>query len=208
MLGPLEVALDGVPVSDFGTDKVRALLAYLAVETDRPHRRESLAGLLWPDQPESSARTNLRRALADMRKALGDGDIELPFLVATRQSIQLNPSADVWVDTDEFLEAQHDDITVDRLEAAVDLYHGDFLTGFSIDDAEPFDEWSLVQREQLRRVLLSALRRLADHHESAGNHTAAINYAWRRVEADRFNEGAHRQVMRLLALRGAATRIG
>jgi hypothetical protein len=32
----------------FKSNKVRALLAYLAVEMDRPHRREVLAGLLWP----------------------------------------------------------------------------------------------------------------------------------------------------------------
>ena len=67
LLGPFEVALDGEPVTGFVSDKVRALLAYLAVEADRPHRRETLAGLLWPDVPEQSARTSLRTALANVR---------------------------------------------------------------------------------------------------------------------------------------------
>ena len=44
-LGSLDVTLDGVPVTGFATDKVRALLAYLVVEADRPLRRELLAGL-------------------------------------------------------------------------------------------------------------------------------------------------------------------
>jgi DNA-binding SARP family transcriptional activator len=52
LLGPFQVTLAGEPVTSFESDKVRALLAYLAVEADRPHRRESLAGLLWPDWPE------------------------------------------------------------------------------------------------------------------------------------------------------------
>ena len=45
-LGGFAVTLDGQPVTAFGTNKVRALLAYLAVESARPHRREELAGLL------------------------------------------------------------------------------------------------------------------------------------------------------------------
>jgi DNA-binding SARP family transcriptional activator len=54
------------------TGKVRALLAHLAVKADRPHRRETLAGLLWPDYPERSARASLRNALSDLRTAIGD----------------------------------------------------------------------------------------------------------------------------------------
>ena len=46
LLGPFQASLDGQPITAFRYDKVRALLAYLAVESDRPHRRETLAGLL------------------------------------------------------------------------------------------------------------------------------------------------------------------
>ena len=70
VLGPLQVSLDGEPVSGFASDKVRALLAYLALSPDRPHRREALAGLLWPEFPERSARTNLRNALANLRQVI------------------------------------------------------------------------------------------------------------------------------------------
>ena len=61
LIGAFEVTLDGQPMLGFESDRVCALLAYLAVESDRPHRREKLAGLLWPDLPEESARANLRR---------------------------------------------------------------------------------------------------------------------------------------------------
>ncbi len=51
----MQVTLDGNPISAWKSDKAQALLAYLAVEADRPQRRERLAGLLWPDAPERRA---------------------------------------------------------------------------------------------------------------------------------------------------------
>jgi hypothetical protein len=72
VLGPFQVSVDGVPVDGFATDKVRALLAYLALSPGHPHRREALAGLLWPDFPERSARASLRNALANLRNVLGE----------------------------------------------------------------------------------------------------------------------------------------
>jgi DNA-binding SARP family transcriptional activator len=46
LLGPMQVTRDGQPVSGFTQAKVRALLAYLAVEANHPHSREALALLL------------------------------------------------------------------------------------------------------------------------------------------------------------------
>ena len=47
LFGPLEATLDGALITTFESNKVRALLAYLAAEADRPQRREALASLLW-----------------------------------------------------------------------------------------------------------------------------------------------------------------
>ena len=54
MLGSFQVSREGEPLSGFASDKVRALLAYLAL-SPRPHRREAQAGPLWPEFPERSA---------------------------------------------------------------------------------------------------------------------------------------------------------
>ena len=84
-LGGFQVTLDGVPVTNFESNKVRALLAYLATEAQRLHRRESLAALLWPDWPDSAALSNLRYALSDLRKVIGDRTAEPPYLLITRE---------------------------------------------------------------------------------------------------------------------------
>ena len=86
LLGPFRVALDGEPATGFVSDKARALLAYLAVEADRPHRREALAGLLWPDYTERAARASLRTALANVRQVIGDRGARPPFLHVRRQT--------------------------------------------------------------------------------------------------------------------------
>jgi len=102
LFGPFQVALKGEPVTDFETEKVRALLAYLAVEADRPHRREFLAEMLWPGRPEGAARANLSHALGSLRRATGDYEAVLPFLIITRGTIQFNTDSNVWVDVAEF----------------------------------------------------------------------------------------------------------
>ncbi len=206
LLGPFQLTLDGKPVTSFRSDKVRALFAYLVVENDRPHRREKLAGLLWPEYPDQAARANLRRALADLRQAVDDHHATPPLFDISRQTIQFNTTGDAWNDvmalTDLLESGPALEETIHRLEEAVSLYRGDFLEGFSISNSPAFEEWLLLNRERLRRQILEALQRLAEHYEKRGEYRHALQYAWRQVELEPWRERAHRQLMRLLTLTG------
>jgi DNA-binding SARP family transcriptional activator/predicted ATPase len=206
LLGPFQATLDGQPVTGFKSNKVRALLAYLAVEADRPHRREVLAGLLWPDWPDRDALSNLRYALSNLRRVIGDRKAELPFLLITRDTLQFDAASDYWLDVTAFT-----DLTglrdLSGLEKAVALYRGSFLEGFSVGDSPAFEEWALFTREQIGRQMSSALHRLAATYEQCGEYEQAQSYAWRQVELEPWDEAAHQQLMRTLALggqRGAA----
>ena len=209
LLGPFQATLGGAPISDFESDKVRALLAYLAVEADRPHRRDALAGLLWPDYSNRAARTNLRNTLANLRQAIGDrapsGDRALSplHLLITREMIQFNPASDYWLDVAAFrARAQVDPPVAHQLEKAVALYRGAFLEGFFLKDSPAFEDWSLLTRERLHRQMLAALRLLARHYGQRGDYDRARDYAWREVELEPWREEAHQRLMRLLALSG------
>src|SRR5512146_2845412 len=90
VLGALQVTLADGETAKFQSDRTRALLAYLAVEADLPHRRDALIGLLWPDEPEETARHNLRQALFNIRQAIGDPAADPPYLLITRHEIQFN----------------------------------------------------------------------------------------------------------------------
>jgi DNA-binding SARP family transcriptional activator len=203
LLGPFRAVLDGEPVTAFESNKVRALLAYLAAEADRPHSREKLAGLLWPERSDRDASANLRYALSNLRAAIGDRQASPPFLLVSRQTIQFNRASDAWVDVAAFSELLTSPApSLSDLERAVGLYQGEFLEGFFVGDSVAFEEWVLLKREQLGRQALSALHCLAAMVEQRGEYERALPYAWRQVELDPWQDKARRQLMRLLALSG------
>lgn len=68
LLGGLRVFLDDKPLTGFYSNKVPALLAYLAT-TRKSHTRDHLAALLWDEMPDADAKTNLRQALANLKNS-------------------------------------------------------------------------------------------------------------------------------------------
>ncbi|MBN1813293.1 MAG: AAA family ATPase, partial [Anaerolineae bacterium] len=215
LLGAYRAVSDGKPVERFGSVKTQALLAFLAIEADRPHRRDSLAGLLWPEEPDGTARNNLRHALSMLRQAVGDrraavADAGLaPLLLVSRESVQFDCSADCWVDVHAFralVGAGHEPATsVEELERAIALYRGDFLEGFYVSDSAAFDDWAMLERDRLQRQAASALRQLVEAFTARGQVREACAYAWRWVELEPWQESAYQQLMTVLALSGQRT---
>ena len=197
LFGGLRIALDGVPLADFMSHKVPALLAYLAM-SEGPQRRDDLAALLWGEMPEVDAKNNLRQAIANLRKALE------PHLLITRETIELNPSTTLFLDVAAFerglqtLSAP----AVRPLQDATALYRGDFLAGFFVRDAPAFEEWMLAQRARYRELALYALHTLTQLHLDAGTYDRAISDATRLLALDSWREEAHRQLMLALARTG------
>lgn len=214
LFGSPHVTLDSEPVTRLKHDKVRALLAYLAVESGRPHRRDSLIGLLWPDYPQAAARNSLRQALTILRHAIGDQKADPPYLLVSRSTLQFNEVADYWLDVAAFrallaVSGRHRHRRPEscttcarRLEQAAALYQGHFLDGFFLPDSAPFEEWALLARESLRLKMLEALGHLIAYHRQRRQHQEALSFARRQLALDPLREDAHRQVMRLYFLDG------
>ena len=214
LLGPLCVTLDEQPVVHFGYDKVPALLAYLAVEADRPHTRDELAALLWPESDDEAARRSLRVALTKLRQAIGDQNARPPFLLIDRQTIRFNADADHTLDIQQFgqLLASVEQHThppgtlcsscAAHLVEAVALYRGELLEQVRIRDSVVFEEWVTLVREQLHQRAVEALSRLMTYQEQQGEHTAAEHVARRLLALEPWDEAAYRCLMRLFADRG------
>ena len=69
LLGQFDIQHNGLPV-EVPSRSAQSLLAYLLLNTGISHRREKLAGLLWPESSEANARSYLRKALWQVRKSL------------------------------------------------------------------------------------------------------------------------------------------
>jgi DNA-binding SARP family transcriptional activator len=60
-LGTFKVTFDQRPITHFRSVNVQGLLVYLALQSDRAISRDVLAALLWPDEPDSVAKKNMRQ---------------------------------------------------------------------------------------------------------------------------------------------------
>src|SRR5215217_7622308 len=96
LLGKFEIKRDGKPVA-ISSRPAQSLFAYLILSAGTAHRREKLAGMLWPDSLEETARDNLRHALWRIRKALRP-KTKVEYILTDDLSIAFNASAEYWLD--------------------------------------------------------------------------------------------------------------
>lgn len=180
--------------------KGQALLVYLAV-THQPHSRDTLATLFWPRADQRTARTNLRRLIYDTGQR-----VEGELFVTTSESIALNPTTSLWTDVRTFKklarEGLSDPIQVNRLIAAADLYRGDLMDGFHLDDCPEFDEWQFFQREESRQILAQVLAHLVEEYTNQEEFQEALFHARRWLTLDSLSEPVHRRLMELYARTG------
>ncbi len=192
LLGGFSLHRQGRLLAPPASKKARMLLAYLLFHPDRDHERAFLAGLLWPDVPETIARRRLSHALWQVKQVC-------PAVEGTRTQIRLSAHHGCWVDAIAFLEAweryQEDPSQLRALEEGVNLYRGPLLPGF-------YDDWVLLQRERLRDIYVQSLERLMMGYMQRGAYEDALVMAQRLLEEEPLHEEAYAQTMRLFALLG------
>lgn len=145
LAGSLALESDGREIPLPSSRRARALLAYLAAHPG-PHARGELAARFWPDVLDASARTSLRAALSELRRALGD---DAERLVARRETVALDGA---WVDLREF------DALIDegRIDDAVAVLEGELLQ--DLDDDWVFE----LRRRHADRLYAAGADRAAD----------------------------------------------
>ena len=207
LLGPPQIELNGNPLA-INRRKVLALLTYLA-SSQRAHQRDHLATLFWPGYDQSSARANLRKTVSLLKQQLDEDRLDIQ-----REQIALVRGHNFWMDTNQFRKLVNGCILTDQtvnevapscmdsLKQAAALYRDDFLTGFSLPDALEFADWQLFQAENHRRKLAQLYETLSRGHAGQNEWEPAIAFARRWLSLDALEESAHRQVMRLLAMKG------
>jgi predicted ATPase/DNA-binding SARP family transcriptional activator len=185
LLGAPEFAWCGAAFRFAAPPRTLPLLAWLLLHRRAPLARDAVAFAFWPDALEEDARSDLRRHLYYLTKALPPQNGE-PWLVTDKKTIAWNARAAVAFDVTDFERLCGDEATLDD---AVRLYRGPLLEGFD-------DEWIEPERERLQKLAEGALRRLVAR-ESERDPARAIAYAQHLLRVDPWREDAVRDLIAL-----------
>jgi len=177
-----------------------ALLAYLALAGRTAVRRDALLALFWPELGEEEGRRALRQALHYLRRVIGDD-----VFAASGDELELRDGA-----------MRCDAVIFDQLvdsgkpAEALDVYRGDFFTGFHVDDvSSEYEEWVERTRARLRRRAAGAAWSASEVASQSGNAQRAIELGRRACELEPDQEAGWRKLMTLhheLGDRGGALR--
>ena len=190
----LEGVAAEVPDRLLTQSKAVALLAYLLLSTRGTfQRRDRIVGLLWPEQDQQHARSQLRKTIHVVRSLLGenifaargDEDIAINHECLTCDAVRLRAAWDRG-----------------RLAEVVELYKGDLLPGYYVADCAEFEEWLEDRRKELHELAVNSCIELAKLLESEASGTKAGEYARRAVRLAGSNERILRRCMIMLARLG------
>jgi len=184
LLGQFSLQLDGHTI-EMPARPAQSLLAYLLL-SPVPHRRERLAGLLWPDSSETNARRNLRQALWQIRRALGDRADE--FILVDEITLAFNPACDSWLDVAGIAQPTEETATADELMAEVAAYVGELLPGF-------YDEWVQLERERIQAQFERKLTLLLERLVGARRWPEVLHWGERWIALGYTPEPAYRALM-------------
>jgi DNA-binding SARP family transcriptional activator len=202
LCGRLLIELDGRRVEDLLPSRQgRLLFAYLALNADRPVRREELIDCLWPQSPPADPMAAVNTLISRLRRALG------PDTVQGRSELSLALPPDAEIDVAFVADA------LDRARSAV--ADGDWQAAWGPAHAAlaitqrgllPGLEASWIDegRRDLNERELEALELVAEVGLGLGGAelAAAERAAKTLVEKSPFRESGHRLRMQVLAARG------
>ena len=202
IFGSPRLELDGA-VLEVKRRRVMALLVYLAL-TGRRHNREKLIDLLYHEQAASLTRNDFRQRLSNLKSLIGDDFVEID-----RGGVLIPHSSDLWIDVVAFRDNLASAKGLGRgarfaavLKRAIDLYRGEFLSGFYLRNSPGFETWQLSERRALEDDYLYTLKSAFTWHRSEEECDQSIEYANRLLGFDQLDESMHRDLMKIYDLVG------
>lgn len=183
----------------------QAILRYLIAQSNYSASADMLMGVFWPEDPSEVARHKLQIAVSAARHSLNSGYFSDPgggYILCKNQFYQINSTATIHTDVDEFLslwkagqQANASQATI-LYESACQLYTGKFL----VEDM--YADWSFPRREHLHQIYLTMCRALANYYTETNRYEDARKWASAILKEDHCDEEAHRQLIRIYSAEG------
>jgi DNA-binding SARP family transcriptional activator len=184
--------------------KAMNLLQILLIHGGRRVSRDALEELLWPEADPEAAANRFYVLVHTLRRLVEPShqNQHWVFICNDGDRYYFNPGASYRLDIREFREyislgerqeRQGDpSAAVDAYEAAVDLYRGDLL------EDESYSEWCCEEREVLKEMYLTTLRRLAGLYLEQSVPEKSVEAYRRALTTDPLREENHQGLMRAL----------
>jgi len=202
LLGTPVFYLDDQALSPSITGRVAGLFIYLII-TRQPQPRSTLANLFWTNVSEQEGKRNLRYLLRDLRKSVSD------YVVVQGDNVAFNQTLPHWVDATTFVTYLNrpaaypeDAAQTTILQELLNLYTGEFLAGFQINDAPNFEDWLQSQRRHLHGLATQGLQVRTQQHLAQGEYEEGLMLNQYLLTLEPWREEVHRQRMLLFAHAG------
>lgn len=166
-IGKFDISFNGEKIV-LTTRASQSLFAYLILTAGTRHRREKLAGLLWPDLSEKKARTYLRQELWRIRKTFS-ACTDREFLLSDDIAIWFDADTEYWLDVDQLAKLIEQASAGDIMQA-LQLYEGELLPGF-------YEDWITQERERLLALFEKGNARLLGILEAGRRWQETVDWA-------------------------------
>ena len=184
-LGQFGVESEGelVPTAEWGSRLARTLCKRLVAARGWPVTRDELFDLLWPEEADrTKLGARLSVQLSAVRRILGGG------VIADRDTVRLDLD-EISTDLEDFYNASGD-------MAILAAYTGEFLP------EDRYEDWTMAIRDETRSRFIKAARDTATEMFERGSYMVAAQRARQIIEADRYDEDAHRLLVLALSEAG------
>lgn len=165
----------------FPYSKVAGLVYYMLCRDVA--MRDTLSSLLWGHKNHEIARKNLRNALYEAKRVLGDDF----FLFPSKTCVMVNPAVHVSVDVKLFTKHPLHEL---------DCYEGEFLQGFYIKGAFEYEDWSSSERYRLQSIYMHALENKVERLFAKGDDWGTIDYGRRLLTHNPYHEECYTYLLK------------
>ena len=198
-LGQFQVYQDEQLVENWLSRKGLSVFKYLIHEHPAQVGKEILMETFWPDSDAESARRNLHQAIYSLRQTFRGEQQGFHHIWFKNDCYSLNPNLETWIDFRAFEKcidvgrrldkAGRLDEAIEQYGTAEGLYQGDFL------EEDLYEDWPILQREQLLTLYLSLVDRLSELYFQNRQYTTVVHLSQKLLAKDGCYEAAHRRLM-------------
>ncbi len=186
LFGTISIKEDGEDVF-IPSGKISGLFFYIL--SKKVVSRDEVAGLFWAFSNDERARTSLRNALHKLKKCFKSDVILSP----NKSTLVLNEDLEYDIDVGKF-----EKDPINNLE----LYTGEFLKGFYVNDVVDFEYWVTEKRTQYEELFSNNIQKKIVRDFENGNLENIRTDIYNLLSIDNYNETAYKYLFKYYHSKG------